>query len=596
MRTIAISPLLLLLLFSFVTPIQPSYQSHSIEFPTGQTGISYENSPTIIRVIDGNAAGSESVPIQITSTTDSVGVTLDLPATAPGIFESDKFVIMDGPNLVSNDSTVPLIFEDSNSNFDPGFPPESVLVLVESSSGDVEFITLMEDGIDSPFFTTDLVFSSEEAITPFDGVLQSSNGDTFRIFWPCDGASNGQVVPKRDNSKGAIEEAVGETVTFSYTDAALSTVKTSLDVVFSSGCGGSGGGLVISPVVLNVLGGTSGGDFAPPLLTIPKLNLSSLPLVGDILNFIQNADPFTVITPLDDPSIDYPISINDNGYLLTQFANTIETYQGKTGEPVSFKMTLTDATGVEHIGLYTNLRGDAREIEDSDTFVIYNEDKPLEITDPHGLFSNVNFTESEYNGKYIADFNMTFAKPMETSDVIIRTWDELKNSGDIKVFDAIKIEGEPIVNPDTNNLIIPDSAEIVIPYYKLPYYEILNADSDGNLIYYNSFGGLEEKQVHPYYSPTIYPDSVGRNERHDDGFYEKILNEETRAQTLVQSLIGNPFTPSEDKVENEKFLYPNNVGKLDRENKSTLNDVMIKEHLEATKIWNKLYNTNHLED
>jgi len=315
-----------------------------------------------------------------------------------------------------------------------------------------------------------------------------------------------------------------------------------------------------------------------------------------MLDFILNADPFTVITPLDDPSIDYPISINGNGYLLTQHANTIQTYTGKTGEPVSFKMTLFDATGVEHIALYTNLRGEKREIQDSDTFVIYHEDKPLEITDPHGFFSNVNFTESEYNGKYIANFDMTFAKPMDTSDVIIRTWDELRNSGDIKVLDAIRIDGEPIVNPDTNNLVVPDSAEIVIPYYKLPYYEIPNADSDGNLIYYNSFGGLEEKQVHPYYSPTIYPDDIGRAERHDDGFYDSIINEDLRAQIVAKELVGNSFITPENTQDGVKFFYPNNVGKLDRENKDVLKSVMLKENDRALKISGKKYHTNQLDD
>jgi hypothetical protein len=227
--------------------------------------------------------------------------------------------------------------------------------------------------------------------------------------------------------------------------------------------------------------------------------------------------------------------------LLTQYANTIQTYTGKTGEPISFKMTLFDSTGVEHIGLYTNLRGDNREISDSDTYLVYHEDKPLEITDPNGYFAIANFTESEYNGKYIVEFDMTFAKPMDTSDVIIRTWDELLNSGDIKVFDAIKIEGEPIVNPDTNNLIIPDSAEIVIPYYKLPHYEIPLADSEGNLVYYNSFGGLEEKQVHPYHASIVYPDEIGRDERHDDMFTtnqekQKLLAFETAKQRFGERL------------------------------------------------------------
>jgi hypothetical protein len=191
---------------------------------------------------------------------------------------------------------------------------------------------------------------------------------------------------------------------------------------------------------------------------------------------------------------------------------------------------------------------------------------------------------------------MTFAKPMDTSDVIIRTWDERLNSGDVKVFDAIKIEGEPIVNPDTNNLIAPDSADIVIPYYKLPHYEIPEADSEGNLIYYNSFGGLEERQVHPYHIPIVYPGEIGKAERHDDGFYDNVIGEETRAKTLAEKLIGNPFISTEDKTMIENFLYPNNVGKLDRENKEILQSGILKESKKALEICNKLHKTNQIDD
>jgi len=184
---------------------------------------------------------------------------------------------------------------------------------------------------------------------------------------------------------------------------------------------------------------------------------------------------------------------------------------------------------------------------------------------------------------------------MDTSDVIIRTWDELKNSGDIKVFDAIKIDGEPLGNPDSNNLIILDSAEIVIPYYKLPYYDIPEADSDGNLTYNNSFGELEEKQVHPQYAPIVYPGYIGKDERHDDGFYDNVIDEKITAQTLVQSLIGN--SPAiEDNKKEVKFYYPSNVGKLDRENKDLLKDMFSKENIKATKIFNKKYHTNHILD
>ena len=559
--------------------------------------------PVGIVVTDQDAIDAGTVQVTVTTTRPGVGVidsiTLTLTETASGVFDNidpstlvAKLWLMDGDNKFPLESTRIIRYEDPGV-YDSS-ATETVTIPVTWSGGGVTLLDLIETGDETDTFEGQLTYSATD---PFTGdPIEITAGEIFNILYPCDGSSNGQITPIPDGATvGAIRADIGDTITVMYEDS--SHTDTAILNSGGVGCGGSGGGLVINPIVLDVLaGGTSGGDFAPPLLTISKLNLSNLPLIGEILNFIQNANPFTVITPLDVPSIDYPVSINGNGYLLTQYANTIQTYTGKTGEPVSFKMTLFDATGVEHIALYTNLRGDAREIQDSDTYVVYNEDKPLEITDPQGFFSNVNFTESEYNGKYIADFDLTFAKPMDTSDVIIRTWDEYRNSGDIKIFYAIKIEGEQLVNPDTNNLIIPDSAEIVIPYYKLPYYEIPDADSQGNLIYYNSFGGLEHKQVNPYSNPIIYPDDVGKAERHDDRFYESIINEDVRAQAIAKTIVGNPFTLTEDNQKDVKFYYPSNVGKLDRENKEMKKDIMLKEYVKAAKISSKLYNTNHLED
>ena len=482
-------------------------------------------------------------------------------------------------------------FENLEKN---GEKSDNVITTVDvelSSSSDPDGITLTltETGPNTGLFENTFLLTSESSVE--NSALHAEPGNILTMNYQGE-LFHGQVFPRPNEGEGVLVAQVGDTITATYNGISGTTV-----LIKGGGSGGSGGGLVISRIVLDVLaGGTSGGDFAPPQLVIPKLNLSSLPLVGDILNFITNADPFTPITPMDNPSIDYPISINDRGFLLTQYANTIETYTGNTGEPVSFKMNLMDTTGVEHIGVYTNLRGDHREISDSDTYLIYNEDQPLEITDPHGFFSNVNFTESEYNGKYVAEFNMTFAKPMDTSDIIIRTWDELRNSGDIKVFDALMIEGSPIVNPATNDLIIPDSTKIVVPYYKMPYYDIPEADSNGNLVYHNSFGGMEEKQVHPYYNPTIYPDEIGKNYRHSKEFSNLIETEKTKSQIMLNELVVNPFVALEKSSTNESFFYPDTVGRLDRRNTDTLTDNMNKENTKAVIISTILYKTNQILD
>ena len=590
----------------FISTLQSASAEPVISFDNGFSEYTL-NDFAIITVDDSsNAAftdpgsGIQTITVTITSTLESKTITLTETDTTSGIFTNTALIFTEGDDEFATSQTVTVTQEETN-----GLTPDVDTITVDVTSTDpltgtlrssILGFVLTETGQTTEKFTNRLAFTTG----PTTGnAIQVANGDRIAINYNGEFAY-GLISPNPNDGVRTINVAncpddaavVCEMVTVSYPGA----VDNSLSIVIGSGGGGSGGGLLRPGFVLDVVGGTSGGDFAPPTLTLSKLNLSSLPLVGDILDFIINADPFTPITPLDDPSIDYPVSINGNGYLLTQFANTIQTYTGETGEPISFKMTLFDATGVEHIALYTNLRGDAREVQDSDTFIIYNEDRPLEITDPHGYFSSVNFTESEYNGKYIANFNMTFAKPMDTSDVIIRTWDEHLNSGDIKIFDAIKIQGEPIVNPDTNNLIIPTSSSITIPYYKLPYYEIPDADSEGNLIYYNSFGGLEHKQIHPYFDPVIYPNDIGRAERWNDEFQQTMKNEEIKSESLIKILIGNTFIESGHLQQDVQFLYPDNVGKLDRENKDMLKEAKVNEIMKAIKQFSIRYRTNHVQD
>ena len=318
------------------------------------------SNPALIVVTDPTLVGAGSVEIFATTNADPSGITLTLTETSPGIFtDFDPSVqygylsYMNGDNKFELGTTIELTYEDvSNNNIGV---TDSQLAFSSSDGGNVAIFDLVETVDDTGIFKGHLTFVPPGSSG--NNVLEITPGERFAIGAACSEIVHGQITPIPENNiYGAIRaDRNGDTITVTYgdsfhTDSAIISAET------SGGCGGSGGGLVINKVILDVLaggasGGTSGGDFIPPQITISKLNLSNLPLVSDILNFITNADPFTPITPLHEPSIDYPLSINGNGYLLTQFANTIETYEGKTGEPISLKMTLFDSTGVEHIGL-----------------------------------------------------------------------------------------------------------------------------------------------------------------------------------------------------------------------------------------------------
>ena len=168
------------------------------------------------------------------------------------------------------------------------------------------------------------------------------------------------------------------------------------------------------------LGGSVGPDRYPPILTGFKI-------------YEEN---------------EYPFTINGKGYELTSLATPISTYVIETGELTEFKILAFEnkgPAGLTHMGFLTNLRGLENQNWNSDTWIIWDKDEPLDINDPHGYFADVNVTKSEVGGKAEFTFDITFAKPMETSDIIIKMWDKNRNGRDTSILNAIQVIGDEIL-------------------------------------------------------------------------------------------------------------------------------------------------------
>jgi len=139
---------------------------------------------------------------------------------------------------------------------------------------------------------------------------------------------------------------------------------------------------------------------------------------------------------------EFPLTINGAGYKLEQYSNTISTISLETGKPVQIKTLLYDPGGVatiQHLAMYMNLRGLQRDIQYSDTYIIYDKSAPTVTSDPNGFFDKVTVTPTQVGNKLELSFDVTFAKPMEKSDIIFRMWDDRRNNVDTKVFDAIVV-------------------------------------------------------------------------------------------------------------------------------------------------------------
>src|SRR3972149_5503532 len=125
-----------------------------------------------------------------------------------------------------------------------------------------------------------------------------------------------------------------------------------------------------------------------------------------------------------------------------QLTNQMPTAIVETGNEIQLRILLYENSGtsaLQHIALYTNLYGNER-IDKSDTYVQYDKGKPIKIVDKNGRLSDarVSFVQRNNNVEWI--FSLTFAKPMDASNIIVRAWDIDRNSRDAIFLNAIKVE------------------------------------------------------------------------------------------------------------------------------------------------------------
>lgn len=136
------------------------------------------------------------------------------------------------------------------------------------------------------------------------------------------------------------------------------------------------------------------------------------------------------------------LTIQGHGYTLTGPANHFQTNTVSTKQDVNVQLVMWDKLGSymkKDVAIYMNLNGKSRNIKDSDTYLVYDSTMPLQIVDPHKIFSKVSVSVSN-NGNFITlKYDIVFAKQMQKSDIIISAWDQTMYVENTQVFDALQV-------------------------------------------------------------------------------------------------------------------------------------------------------------
>ncbi|HLC09887.1 MAG TPA: hypothetical protein VJJ01_02100, partial [Nitrosopumilaceae archaeon] len=358
----------------------------------------------------------EIITVNIKSDTDQTGISLDLKETEEdsGIFVNKNLIFMTGRDFFSLGDKVTIVQEEADSEF---ITDNTINVEVRSTldSDGIPNFVLTETGPDTDLFEGTLEFTSGETS---GNAIQVADGDIISVEYR-DEIANGLIIPNPDSTVGAIEAAIGDTITVTY----LGTSDTA-KIVDSSGSVGRGGGGFIRPgLVLNFLDPFGGSSSGGKSSTFGSSSFATI---------IGGEEGFGGI-----------ISDND----LNTFE---ETKTFKVGEKAVLRFDFTEGGGIgkiEHIGLYTNVR-DGQKRQDSDAYIYYDPLKspPVTVHDPNGLFSEANFELLQMDvTKFVLKYDLTFAKPMAKSDLILESWNLKKWSSINKIPNAIEVISSGIV-------------------------------------------------------------------------------------------------------------------------------------------------------
>jgi hypothetical protein len=175
-----------------------------------------------------------------------------------------------------------------------------------------------------------------------------------------------------------------------------------------------------------------------------------------------------------------------------------ETKTFKVGEKAVLRFDFTEGGGIgkiEHIGLYTNVR-DGQKKYDSDTYIYYDPLKSPQVTvhDPNGLFSEASFDLLQKDATNFAlKFELTFAKPMARSDLILESWNTQKWSSLNKIPNAIEVVSSGLVQQSASEPIVDTSVEDVISDRIIPVWVKTNAKwwSEDTIDSENFVSGIE---------------------------------------------------------------------------------------------------------
>jgi len=245
---------------------------------------------------------------------------------------------------------------------------------------------------------------------------------------------SGSLTPYDISLVGFTSEKIDFTVVPGLADAVLNVSGTQIDGVTLDGAVSS---FTYDGVVNSVIINSA---------TLVSIYFSNAPLApqGGGSSGDNTAPTFNTFSVTGAKTLQEDGTIGFGGILSQeiQLTNKMPTAIVETGNEIQLRMLLYENSGtsaLQHIALYTNLH-DKERIDKSDTYVEYDKGQPIKIVNKNGYLSDADVSFVQRNNNLEAVFSLTFAKPMDISNIVVRAWDTNRNSRDAIFLNAIKVE------------------------------------------------------------------------------------------------------------------------------------------------------------
>ena len=136
------------------------------------------------------------------------------------------------------------------------------------------------------------------------------------------------------------------------------------------------------------------------------------------------------------------LKINGKSIDISKYSQSIPTQKLYIGNPSDITLKIYHHDGsqnIQHVIIFMNLQGNDPQSYQSNTRIEFDKTSGVSVADPNGVFKSVT-AKATYDPNYMyLSFKVVAQKPMDTTHLIIRSWDRNLSSAQVVVLNAVKI-------------------------------------------------------------------------------------------------------------------------------------------------------------